>query len=143
MAAKIAPARITFSASKVDFADDTLAEKIARTFTDAADEFMAGNAFESHVAFENLQISGADTGEMNLYKRCLIFTSCGATASRPYDLGFSIRDLRRGKRRRIGCIEAQLVTVPIQRKHVCGMSSQLLSGWAHFVLGCGISSPST
>ena len=41
MAPKIATARITFSASKIDFADDTLADEIARTFSDTADEFMA------------------------------------------------------------------------------------------------------
>jgi hypothetical protein len=143
MAPKIATARITFSASKIDFADDTLADEIARTFTDAADEFMAGNAFETHVAFKDLQISGADTGEMNL-DDCALRAACfSATARCAGDPRFSILDPRPRTGWRIGCMEAQLMTIPVKGAHVCGMSSQLLSGWAHFVSGCGISSPST
>jgi hypothetical protein len=86
VATKIAPAQITFSAAKINFTDHSLANKIARAVADAANELMAGNAFETHVASEDLQIRGADAGEMNLEERCLIFTSCGATAGRPDNL---------------------------------------------------------
>jgi hypothetical protein len=94
VATKIAPAGITLSTAKVNFADDALANEIAGAITDGADELVAGNTFEIHVAFEDLQIRGADAGEMNLDDCALIFIIWGATASRSYNLRFSILDPR-------------------------------------------------
>jgi hypothetical protein len=59
---------------------------------------MPGNAFETHVAFEDVQIGGADAGKMNLDDCALGFTNCGATASRPYKVRFSIFNLRSRRR---------------------------------------------
>jgi hypothetical protein len=98
VATKLAPAPITFSTCKVDLADNSFAEELTRPFTDTPDELMPGNAFETHVPFEDLQIRGANAGEMNLDDRLLIFTICWATVSRARDPRFSILDPRSGRR---------------------------------------------
>lgn len=90
MAIKIAPAEITFSTAKIDLADNSFAEEVARSLTDTADELMPGNTFETHVAFEDLQIRGADAGEMNLNEASCLTLGSEATASRLYDPRFSI-----------------------------------------------------
>jgi hypothetical protein len=97
VATKIASTRITFSTAKVDLTDNSFAEEFTRPFADAANELVAGNAFETHVAFEDLQIRGADAGEVNLDERGLILTGCWETASRPYNPRFSILDPRPGR----------------------------------------------
>jgi len=83
MAAQIAPASVTIATAEVDLPDYALACEVVGRIDDRADKFMAGYAFKAHVTFKNLQIGGANAGEMNFddsswRKR--------ATASRPYDL---------------------------------------------------------
>ena len=96
MPAEIAPAIIAFATAEVDLAHDALADEITWTFADGTDELMARHAFEAHVAFEDLQIGGADAGEMNFDDGVLIFTSRGATASRPNDPLSSIFEVNFG-----------------------------------------------
>jgi hypothetical protein len=71
------------AADEIDLADDAPADEIAGTFANRTDELVARHAFETHVAFEDLQVGGTDAGEMNFNngprKR-------RATASRPYSL---------------------------------------------------------
>jgi hypothetical protein len=53
-------------ATEVDFTDDPFANKLGRTFDNRADELVARHAFETHVTVKNLQVGGADAGEVNL-----------------------------------------------------------------------------
>jgi hypothetical protein len=65
MTAKPTIAIVAPAAGEVDFTDHALADELPRSFNDGADEFMSRDTLEIHVAFENLQIGGADAGEMN------------------------------------------------------------------------------
>jgi hypothetical protein len=65
VAAKTASAILTSPAAEIDLTDDTLAEERPRPFAHAADEFMPRHAAKTHVAFKNLQVRGADAGEVN------------------------------------------------------------------------------
>ena len=69
MAGKIAPAVIATTASEIDFTDHSLAEPFPRTFNNRTDKLVTGHAGKTHVAFENLQIGGANPGKMNFYQR--------------------------------------------------------------------------
>jgi hypothetical protein len=66
VATKLPLARITFSTAKVDLTDNSFAEEFTWPFTDTPDELVAGNTFEIHVTFKDLQIRSADAREMNL-----------------------------------------------------------------------------
>src|SRR5947208_2160340 len=61
-----APAGIALPATEIDLADDAFTNKLPRSLADRAGEFVAGHALEIHVAFENLQVGGANPGELNL-----------------------------------------------------------------------------
>ena len=65
MAAEIAPASLASPAAEVDLANHAPADELGRPFNYRTDEFMAGHAFEAHVAFEDLQIGGANAGEVD------------------------------------------------------------------------------
>ena len=69
MAGKIAPAAVAAAATEIDFTDHPLAEPLPRTFNNRTDKLVTGHAGKTHVAFENLQIGGTNTGEMNFYQR--------------------------------------------------------------------------
>jgi hypothetical protein len=69
MTVEIAATRLTVAAAEIDLADHTLADKITRPVTDRTDQFMAGDPSKPHVAFKDLQIGGADAGEMNFDQR--------------------------------------------------------------------------
>jgi hypothetical protein len=83
MAGKIAPAAVATAASEIDFTDRPLAEPLTRTFDNRTDKFVTGHPGKTHVAFENLQISGANTGEMNFDQRDRFCVRGRATAGRP------------------------------------------------------------
>jgi hypothetical protein len=87
--AKVAP-----PAGEVDFADHALIDEFLRSFNDGADEFMSGDTLETHVAFENLQIGGADASEMNFDQSSLIDAKSAGAGGRSCDLRSSILDLR-------------------------------------------------
>ena len=66
MSAQATGTRVTATAAKIDLSDNPLADELLRSFNNAADEFVAGHARKPHVALEDLQICGADAGEVNL-----------------------------------------------------------------------------
>jgi hypothetical protein len=68
MPAQSAVAVVAIAAGKIDFSDNSLGNERLRSFYDAAGEFMAGDARKIHVAFENLQIGGADAGQVNFHQ---------------------------------------------------------------------------
>jgi hypothetical protein len=74
VAAEPARTPIAPAASEIDFTNHTPAQKFSRSVADLTDELMAGNALETHVASENLQIGGANTGEVNLDQRGPVVT---------------------------------------------------------------------
>src|ERR1041384_7465412 len=55
----------TFAAPEIDLADDPFANQLVRSLFHRTDKLVARYARETHVAGKNLQIGGADTGEMN------------------------------------------------------------------------------
>jgi hypothetical protein len=65
MAPKPAIAIVTAAAAEVDFADNALVDELPRSFNDGADEFMSRHTLEMHVAFEDLEIGGADASEVD------------------------------------------------------------------------------
>jgi hypothetical protein len=65
VAAKPTSAIVAAAAGEVDFADNALFDQFLRSCNDRADEFMSRDTLKTHVAFENLEIGGADAGEMN------------------------------------------------------------------------------
>jgi len=94
-----AQAMVAPAAAEVDFPYNALIDEFLRSFNDRADKFVARDTSETHVAFKDLQIRGADAGEMNFDQSGLIVTGVEAIARRLGDLRFSILDLgflRRG-----------------------------------------------
>ena len=71
---------------------------------------MSRDTLKIHVAVKNLQIGGANAGEVNLDESGLTVAKSGATASRPYDLRFL-------GRWGIGYIEAQFMAIPVESLH--------------------------
>ena len=67
MTAQSGRTHVALSADAVDLADDTLVGQAGPWGADyLADKFVAGYAFEIHIAFTNFQISGTDAGKENL-----------------------------------------------------------------------------
>jgi hypothetical protein len=65
VAAKATITIVATAAGEVDFADNALFDELQRPFNNRADEFVSRDTPESHVTFKNLQIGGADAGEVN------------------------------------------------------------------------------
>jgi hypothetical protein len=84
MPAEVPAAKLTPAARKVYFANHALPDERARSLDNRADKFVPRDTPEIHVAFENLQIGGADAGEMD------------------FDQGNLIASFRR----KVGCLEA-------------------------------------
>jgi hypothetical protein len=53
------------AAAEVDLPYNALIDEFLRSFNDRADEFVSRDALETHVTFKNLEIGGADAGEMH------------------------------------------------------------------------------
>ena len=88
MSAKTAGTTLALPAGEVDLADNTLVDEFLRSVNDRADEFVSRDTLKAHVAFKNLQVGGANAGEVNPDESGLTVAKSGATASRPYDLRF-------------------------------------------------------
>jgi DNA-binding transcriptional LysR family regulator len=73
-------AMIAIAAGKIDFSDNPLVDERLRPLNDAAHELMAGHAREPHIAFEDLQIGGADSRQVNSDERALSIANGRAVA---------------------------------------------------------------
>jgi hypothetical protein len=62
VAAETPGADLASATGKVDLSDHALAEKPGRPLCDLADELMPRHSSKLHVAFEDLEIRGADAG---------------------------------------------------------------------------------
>src|SRR6185436_14151623 len=67
MAAEARPAGRAAPAGVVDLADDPPAGEVGGPVGDLSDELVAGDAGETHVAGEYLEIGGADSGEADAH----------------------------------------------------------------------------
>jgi hypothetical protein len=91
---KITSTKLAPAAGEVDFADYALIDEFRWSLDDGTDELVPGDALEAHVTVKNLEIGGADAGEVNLDQGSLIVAKSAAPGGRSCDLRFSILYLR-------------------------------------------------
>jgi len=59
---------MTLATGKIDFRYHALPGETSWTLFNDADEFVSRNALKTHIALKNLQICGADAGQMDPYE---------------------------------------------------------------------------
>jgi hypothetical protein len=69
---EIPSAYLAAPARKIDLSDDAPVLQLRRPFRHLADELVSGDTAKIHVAFENLQVGGADSGETDANQSALI-----------------------------------------------------------------------
>jgi hypothetical protein len=62
---EITSAKLASAAREVDFANHALIDQFLRPFNNGADELMSRHPVKIHIAFEYLQIGGANSREMH------------------------------------------------------------------------------
>ena len=62
---------MTLATGKIDFRYHALPDESSWTLFNDADEFVPRNALKTHITLKNLQICGADAGQMDPYERRL------------------------------------------------------------------------